>query len=131
MGPPIIVYRESVAKANTEPAVGRSPNKHNDFFITVEPLEDNVIEAIAAGQLPEGRIKKKDKTLNESLVTIGISRDEAKQYRDIYKGSIFLDRTKGIVQIGEVIELLLDSFEQVMDAGPLAREPCQFRREGG
>jgi len=124
MGPPIIVYRESVAKANTEPAVGRSPNKHNDFFVTVEPLEDNVIEAIAAGNLPTGRIKKKDKTLNESLVALGVSRDEAQQYRNIYKGYVFLDRTKGIVQIGEVIELLLDSFEQVMDAGPLAREPC-------
>jgi elongation factor 2 len=62
--------------------------------------------------------------LDETLVSLGISRDEAQQYRNIYKGSVFLDRTKGIVQIGEVIELLLDSFEQVMDAGPLAREPC-------
>jgi elongation factor 2 len=26
--------------------------------------------------------------------------------------------------MGEVIELILDAFEQVMDAGPLAREPC-------
>lgn len=123
MGPPIIVYRESVAKVS-DVAVGRSPNKHNDFFITVEPLEDSVVEAIADGTLPSGRIKKKDKTLDETLVGLGISRDEAQQYRDIYKGSVFLDRTKGIVQIGEVIELLIDAFEQVMDAGPLAREPC-------
>lgn len=123
MGPPIIVYRESVNKFS-DVAVGRSPNKHNDFFITVEPLEDNVINAIADGTLPSGRIKKKDKSLDETLVGFGISRDEAQQYRDIYKGSVFLDRTKGIVQVGEVIELLIDSFEQVMDAGPLAREPC-------
>jgi elongation factor 2 len=74
--------------------------------------------------LPSGRIKKKDKTLDETLVKLGISRDEAQQYRDIYKGCVFLDKTKGIVQIGEVIELLIDSFEQVIDAGPLAREPC-------
>ncbi len=123
MGPPIIVYRESVNKFSGV-AVGRSPNKHNDFFVTVEPLEDNVITSIADGTLPLGRIKKKDKTLDESLVALGINRDEAQQYRDIYKGSVFLDKTKGIVQVGEVIELLIDAFEQVMDAGPLAREPC-------
>jgi len=123
MGPPIIVYRESVAK-KSDVAVGRSPNKHNDFFVTVEPLEENIIEAIADGTLPIGRIKKKDKALDETLVGLGITRDEAQQYRHIYKGSVFQDRTKGIVQVGEVIELLLDAFEQVMDAGPLAREPC-------
>jgi len=122
-GSPIVVFRESVNKTS-EVAVGRSPNKHNDFFMVVEPLEDAVVEAIAEGKLPEGRIKKKDKTLDETLVGLGIPREEAQQYRDIYKGSVFLDRTKGIVQIGEVIELLIDSFEQVMNAGPLAREPC-------
>ena len=123
-GEPIVVFRESVAKSSGEPSVGRTPNKHNDFFLTVEPLEENIVNAIAEGVIPRGRIKKKDKTLDETLVGLGILRDEAQQYRDIYKGSIFLDRTKGIVQIGEVIELVLDAFEQVMDAGPLAREPC-------
>jgi elongation factor 2 len=123
-GQPIVVFRESVAKAATEPSVGRSPNKHNDFFMLVEPLEDSIVEAIASGVLPEGRVKKKDKSLNETIVELGVSREEAGQYRNIYKGSVFLDRTKGEVHIGEVIELLLDAFEQVMDAGPLAREPC-------
>jgi elongation factor 2 len=123
MGPPIVVFRESVIKASP-PSEGRSPNKHNTFYIVVEPLDDAISQAIADKTLPIGRIKKKDKTLDETLVRLGISRDEAQQYRDIYRGCVFLDKTKGIVQIGEVIELLLDAFEQVIDAGPLAREPC-------
>lgn len=123
MGPPIVVFRESVVK-KSEPAEGRSPNKHNTFYLAVEPLEDSISAAIAEGKLPEGRIKKKDKTLDETLVKIGITREEAQQYRDIFRGNVFLDKTKGEVHIGEVIELVLDSFEEVMKAGPLAREPC-------
>ena len=122
MGPPIIVYREAVSKLS-DVAEGRSPNKHNSFFLTVEPLEDAIIQAVADGALPKGRIKKKDKALDETLVGLGISRDEAQQYRDIFNGNVFLDKTKGEVHIGEVIELVLDSFEEVMKAGPLAREP--------
>ena len=49
---------------------------------------------------------------------------EAKKIRDIYGGNMFIDGTKGIVQIKEGIELVLDGFEQVMKEGPLAREPC-------
>ena len=122
MGPPIIVYRESVAKVS-DVAEGKSPNKHNTFFMTVEPLEDTVSNAIAEGIIPKGRIKKKDKALDETLVGLGISREEAQQYRDVFNGNVFLDKTKGEVHIGEVIELVLDSFEEVMKAGPLAREP--------
>ncbi|MCK4997596.1 elongation factor EF-2 [Candidatus Pacearchaeota archaeon] len=122
MGPPIIVYRESVGKLS-DVSEGKSPNKHNTFFLTVEPLEDAVSQAITEGIIPEGRVKKKDKTLNETFVELGISRDEAQQYRDIFQGNVFLDKTKGEVHIGEVIELVLDSFEEVMKAGPLAREP--------
>jgi elongation factor 2 len=92
--------------------------------LTVEPLEESVSKAISEGVLPEGRMKKKDKTLDETLVGLGISREEAGQYRDIFQGNIFLDKTKGEVHIGEVIELVLDAFEEVMKAGPLAREPC-------
>ena len=121
-GSPIVVFRESVIKPSP-PAEGRSPNKHNSFFLTVEPLEDNISEAIVEGIVPSGRIKKKDKALDETLVGLGITRDEAQQYRDVFQGNVFLDKTKGEVHIGEVIELVLDSFEEVMKAGPLAREP--------
>ncbi len=121
--PPIVVFRESVSKAS-EPAEGRSPNKHNTFYMTIEPLEASVSEAIARGEIPDGRIKKKDNILFETLTGLGVSNDEARQYREVFMGNVFEDRTKGEVHIGEVIEMVLDAFEQVMKQGPLAREPC-------
>ena len=121
---PIVVYRESVQKVSPL-SEGRSPNKHNAFYLTVEPLEDNVTQAIDAGNISEGRVKKKDDKLWEALRAIGVSTEETRQYRDVFQGNVFLDKTKGEVYIGEVIELILDAFEMVMKAGPLAREPCQ------
>ena len=120
---PIIVYRETVSKASPE-SEGRSPNKHNSFFMKVEPLEDNVYKAIREGEIPEGRIKKKNEDLFNKLNALGWSGDTIRDIRDIYKGSVLLDETSGEVHIGEVIEMILDAFEFVMDSGPLAREPC-------
>jgi len=120
---PIVVFRETVAKESAV-ADGKSPNKHNIFFLKAEPLEAEVAEAYKKGELRDGRIKKKDDTLFNRLRECGLSNDEVKQYRDIYKGNVFLDRTKGEVHMIEVIELILDAFEQVCNAGPLAREPC-------
>jgi elongation factor 2 len=121
--PPIVVYREAVTK-KSKTFEGKSPNKHNIFFMEVEPLEDSVYEAIKEGEISEGRIKKKNEQLWNKLQSLGVPNDEARQYREIYKGCVLQDRTKGEVHIGEVIEMVGDAFEQIVDAGPLAREPC-------
>ncbi len=121
--PPIVVYRETITKPS-QIFDGKSPNKHNVFFIQVEPLEDAVYHAIKEGEISEGKIKKKDEILWNKLSSLGISNEESRQYRQIYKDCVLLDKTRGIVHIGEVIELIMDAFEQVMNQGPLAREPC-------
>ena len=121
--PPIVVYRETVLKRSPE-IEGKSPNKHNKFYIVVEPLEDSIYQGIKEGEIPEMRVKKKDMALLKALEAKGMSSDDARKVRDIYKGNILMDMTRGIVHIGEVIEMVMDAFEQVMSAGPLAREPC-------
>lgn len=121
--PPIIVYRETVGKESPE-SEGRSPNKHNSFFMKIEPLEAEVYEAIKSGDLPEGRIKKKNDAVTETLSKLGWSGDSIRDVKDIYKGNILMEETRGEVHIGEVIEMIMDAFEMVMDQGPLAREPC-------
>jgi elongation factor 2 len=121
--PPIVVYRETIGKASGE-FEGRSPNKHNVFFMKVEPLEDPVYEAIKAGEIPNLKIKKKDEVLIAKLRSLGVSNDEIRQYREIYDDCVLLDKTRGEVHIGEVIELVMEAFEQIVDYGVLAREPC-------
>ena len=120
---PIVVYRESVLKSSA-PSEGRSPNKHNSFFIKVEPLPQELFELIDKGDLSEGRIKKKSEQVTKVLSGIGWGADEIRNVKDVYKGNMLFDETRGEVHIGEVIEMVMDAFEMVMDQGPLSREPC-------
>jgi elongation factor 2 len=121
--PPIVVFRETITKLSPE-VEGKSPNKHNKFYIKVEPLEPEVSNAIKEGKLPLGRFKKKDLSMIESLKEFGWDAKTASKVRDIFKGNMLLDMTRGIVHIGEIMEMVMDIFEDVMKAGPLAKEPC-------
>ncbi|HSU73150.1 MAG TPA: elongation factor EF-2, partial [Candidatus Binatia bacterium] len=114
---------ETVSKESVE-VEGKSPNKHNKLYFKVEPLEPHITELIRKGEISEGRIKKKDLVLRDTLVDAGYDNDTALSIKDIYKGSIFIDATRGNIQLSECIQLVIEGFEQVMDQGPLAREPC-------
>jgi elongation factor 2 len=122
MGSPIVVYRESINKVSGEVEV-RTPNGHNIFFFSMEPLEDNIYAAIERGELPEGRVKKKAEDLWKKLSALGVSNEEARQYQEIYKGNVFEERTRGLVLLPEVIESIIDGWKLVIDGGPLAKEP--------
>lgn len=121
--PPIVVYRESITKMSQE-VEGKTPNKHNKFYFTVEPLSPEIYKLIKEGTIPKGRIKKKNLEIRDAFVGTGMGSKEAEQVKDIYNGNIFVDKTRGQVYLGEVIEMILDMFEEVMNKGPLAREPC-------
>ena len=121
--PPIVVYRETAIKKSPE-VEGKSPNKHNKFYFIIEPLADNIYQAIKSGEIPEGRIKKDQRETWEKLVALGMDTKEARSVKDIYNGNMLVDASRGIVHMNEVIELILDAVEDVMRNGPLAREPC-------
>lgn len=120
--PPIVVYRETV-EGRFGPVEGKSPNKHNKFHISVESLEDAVYQTIRDGEITEGRRKDRSKDLRQQLVDLGMDGDQARRIINIYHGNIMVDMTKGIQHLDEVMELLLDGFEQVMDSGSLGNEP--------
>ncbi|MFH1403903.1 MAG: elongation factor EF-2 [Candidatus Altiarchaeota archaeon] len=119
---PIVVYRETI-EAGFGTIEGKSPNKHNKFQISVEPLEDAIYQAIRSGEIEEGRRKDRSKDIWQRLNELGMEKEPARRIIDIYHGNILVDMTRGVQHLDEVMELLLDGFEQVMDSGPLAKEP--------
>ena len=122
--PPIVVYREAITKTNPTEAEGKSPNKHNKFYFVVAPMEQGIIDGIKKGEINDVRVKKKDNELWQALERNGMSNKESRNVRDIFNGNMLIDMTKGEVHIGEVIEMVMDAFDDVMSHGPLAREPC-------
>ncbi len=120
---PIVVYRESVGGAGG-PFEGKSPNKHNRFYIEVEPLEETVVKAITEGEIrTEGRIKD-SKALAKKLQDLGMEREEARGVQMFQDTNVFIDYTKGIQYLFETMELCKQSFEEAMRLGPLAQERC-------
>jgi elongation factor 2 len=124
---PIVVYRETVTD-KYGPLEGKSPNKHNKFSVSVEPLEKGVYDAVVSGDIAEGRRKDRSKDLRAQLVELGMDNEEAKKLIHVYKGNIFVDMTRGVQHLDEVFDLLFDGFEQVVDNGPLAGEPVTMMK---
>ena len=77
------------------------------------------------GEIPSNvEVKKKDVDLQNKLVDLGFDREESKKVKLIHNRNIFLDMTRGVHAILEVMEMLKQAFGEAMDEGPLAREPC-------
>ena len=118
---PIVVYRETVHKG-AGPIEGKSPNKHNKFYIEATPLEEGVWKALDAGEIDPK--KDKGKELVEKLVEAGMDRDEAKKVKKIHSNNILIDASKGVTNLFETFELVSQAFEEAMELGPLAKEKC-------
>jgi len=121
--PPIVVFRECVS-GRGGPFEGKSPNKHNRFYIEVEPLEPAIVQAIRSGEIEtEGRIKD-SKAMARKLQDLGMDKDQAKGVVTFIGTNVLLDTTKGIQYLHETMELVKEAFEEAMNKGSLASEKC-------
>ncbi|MCI4326403.1 MAG: elongation factor EF-2 [Thermoplasmata archaeon] len=118
---PIVVYRETV-KAPGGPFEGKSPNKHNKFYFEVEALPAAVVDAIREGEIPQGKSFKDTKTLVTKMEALGITRDEGRGIVAVDGTNILFDVTKGIQNLNETMDLVVDAFKEAMNRGPLANE---------
>ena len=118
---PIVVYHETI-ESPAGPIEGKTPNRHSKFYITVEPMPESVQKALDLGQIREG--KPKGQVAIEAMIAAGLERAKAKEVMDISNNCMLIDTTKGVQYMNEVMELLIDGFEEAVKDGPLAREKC-------
>ncbi|HDN73897.1 MAG TPA: elongation factor EF-2, partial [Archaeoglobus sp.] len=118
--PPIVVFRETVTTIS--PTVeGKSPNKHNKFYLVVEPLPSEVIQLFREGEV---NMKMDKRERRKKLQDAGLAGEEAAGAVEYFEGNLFCDVTKGIQYLNETMELILEGFRDAMRTGPLAKEPC-------
>ncbi len=121
--PPIVVYRETV-RAESQVFEGKSPNKHNKFYISVAPLNEETIELIQKGLVTENmHPRDRAKVLSEKA---GWDYDEARKIWAIDENiNVFVDKTTGVQHLREVKDTILAAFRLAMKEGPLAAEPVR------
>lgn len=122
VSPPIVVYRETVTKKSV-PVEGKSPNKHNRFYMSVEPVPADIYKVMTTGEIKDGIIKGKKSETVDKLIELGMDRDDAKNSLLIQNHCILIDDTKGIQYLNEAMELIKMAFKEVCEQGPLAKEP--------
>jgi elongation factor 2 len=121
--PPIVVYRESIFGKSPE-IEGKSPNKHNKFYISVESVPPEIYKAMTEGEIRDGIIKGKNLEMRKRLGELGMEKEDAKKILLIYNHCMLIDNTKGIQYLNEAMEDIQTAFTDVMEQGPLAKEPC-------
>ena len=121
---PIVVYRETVGKSSPYKFEGKSPNKHNRFYIEVEPLSENIVKALHDNEIPSN-VKKYRNEVVKNLQELGMKKEVAKGVFGIQGLNIITDVTKGIQYLFETRELIKEAFIEVANSGPTASEPCQ------
>jgi elongation factor 2 len=120
-GEPIVVYREAPLSESRE-VEGVSPNRHNKFYMTVEPLPEGVVEAIRLGEVSMGMPELERR---EAMQEAGMDKDTSQNVEHIFGTNVLIDDTKGIQHLNETMELVVEGFEDSTEDGPLAAEPVQ------
>jgi len=121
--PPVIVYRETVRDAS-QVFEGKSPNKHNKFYISVAPLNEETIRLMSEGIITEDMdARERAKILRDQA---GWDADEARRIMAIDENlNMLIDMTSGVQYLREVRDTIIQGFRLAMREGPLAMEPVR------
>jgi elongation factor 2 len=119
---PIVIYRETISHDYKGPAImGKSPNKHNKLWVTIEKLPEEVIEAIKTGKISEMQTREERQKI---LKSFGWSTDDARNVVAIEGNNILVNRIKGRQYVEEIMDHIKSGFREAVFTSVLAKEPA-------
>jgi elongation factor 2 len=119
---PIVIFRETISHDYRGPAImGKSPNKHNKLWITIDKLSDEVIEAIKSEKITD--MQSRDER-TKVLRSLGWAPDEAKGAVAVEENCILCNRIRGRQYVEEIIDHIKTGFREAVHTSPLAKEPA-------
>ncbi|MFB6204783.1 MAG: elongation factor EF-2 [Candidatus Nanohaloarchaea archaeon] len=119
---PIVVFREGIS-SDSPHVEGKSPNRHNKLEISMEPIDEDLRKFLKE-DYEEVKMQADDDTeIRDAMVEAGLDKDEADNVLEVYEENMFINSSRGIKNLREIQEYLLDAFKEFVDEGPLANEP--------
>jgi elongation factor 2 len=119
---PIVIYRETISHDYKGPAImGKSPNKHNKLWVTLEKLPDEVIEALKTEKISEMQTREERQKI---LKQFGWPTDDARNVIAIEGTNVLVNRIKGRQYVEEIIDHVKSGFREAVYTSVLAKEPA-------
>jgi len=119
---PIVIFRETISHDYQGPGImGKSPNKHNKLWVTIDKLSDEVIEAIKSDKISD--MQSRDER-TKVLRSLGWAPDEAKGAVAVEENCILCNRIRGRQYVEEIIDHIKTGFREAVHTSPLAKEPA-------
>lgn len=125
--PPVVSFRETVTKLSNTVCMSKSANKLNRLMCQAEPLSDELLKAIEAGDVnPRMDVKTRAEILQNDF---GWEQNDARRVwsfgPDSNGPNLLVDTTKSAEYLQEIKEHFVSAFQWATKLGVLAEEPLR------
>jgi len=121
---PVVSYRETVSEKSSQVCLSKSPNHHNRLWVTAEPFQEGLSEAIEDGQVgPKDEPKKRARILAEKF---GWDLADARKIwafgPETTGPNLVIDVSKGVQYLNEIKDSFVAAFQWATKEGVLCEE---------
>jgi len=126
--PPSVSYRETVTARTESTILAKSANKHNRFFVTAEPLSDELIGAVESRPEFLTHPNRARIIANE----FGWDKGDAQRiwcFGPDFKGpNCFVNQATAVPYVNEIVPHVVSGFQWATRQGPICEEPLRGNR---